>query len=277
MGVEFSSRVKARISDMGRTDQAIARFFLEHQQRASGMTSAELAREIRVSKSAITRFVQHMGYSSLREMRVHLASSSSLPVFFDDFEKGSTLGTARSVFEQSANSLIETMSVLDEEVLERAVGVLGHADVCGLFGMGGSQPILLSALHRFQRTSLRMIHHPDLHMQLEMAANLASGDCALIVSHSGRNRDVLRISQILMERKVPVILITSNPISPLAERADAVLCSIADETRRRPEAITSAVAQMVLIDTLFMLYASRVDKEPERFTRIREVIDATRL
>lgn len=263
---------------MGKTDQAIASYLLAHSQEACHLSSAELAQAIGVSKSAITRFVKVLGYENLREMRAQLASSSTLPViFFDDFEKDSTLGTAQSVFEHSANSLIETMSALKEEDLDAAVELLGRSDLCGLFGTGGSYAVLYSAFHRFQRTSLRMLLQPDLHMQLEVAANLTPKSCALIVSHSGRNKDVMRVVNILKERDVPILLITSNPMSPLAEKSDVVVCSVADETKLRPEAITSTVAQMVLVDTLFALYSTRIDKSHERFARIRSIIEQTRI
>ncbi len=278
MSVEFESRVKSRFADMGKTDQAIATYLLGHSQEACRLSSPELAQAIGVSKSAITRFVKLVGYDSLREMRVQMASSATLPaIFFDDFEKDSTLGTAQSVFEHSANSLIETMSALKEEDLDAAVELLGKANLCGLFGTGGSYPILYSAFHRFQRTSLRMLIQPDLHMQLEVAANLTANDCALMVSHSGRNKDDLRVIKILKKQEVPLLLITSNPISPIAELSDVVVCSVADETKFRPEAITSTAAQMVLVDTLFTLYAMRVDKSPERFANIRSIIKETRI
>lgn len=278
MSVEFESRVKSRFADMGKTDQAIATYLLDHSQEACRLSSPELAQAIGVSKSAITRFVKLVGYNSLREMRVQLASAATLPaIFFDDFEKDSTLGTAQSVFEHSANSLIETMSALKEEDLDAVVELLGKSNLCGLFGTGGSYPILYSAFHRFQRTSLRMLIQPDLHMQLEVAANLTANDCALMVSHSGRNRDDLRVINVLKKREVPLLLITSNPISPIAELSDVVVCSVADETKFRPEAITSTAAQMVLVDTLFTLYAMRVDKSPERFANIRSIIEETRI
>lgn len=278
MSVEFSSKVKARLADMGKTDQAIASYLLDNGEEASRLTIAELADQIGVSKSAITRFVKLMGYANLREMRVELASTTTLPViFYDDFEKGSTMGTAQSLFEHSANSLIETMSALDASTLEAAVDLLGRSKLCGLFGTGGSYTILYSAFHRFQRTSLRTMLHADFHMQLEMAANFTPEDCALIVSHSGANKDVMRIVRILKENHVPIILITSTPMSPIAQESDIIICSVADETRYRPEAITSTVAQMVLVDVLFTLYVMRIDKSPERFSRIRDIIHETRL
>ena len=187
------------MADMSKTDRLIATYLLDHSQEACHLSSAELAETIGVSKSAITRFVKFLGYENLREMRVQLASTRLPVIFFDDFERGSTLDTAQSVFEHSANSLIETMSALREENLDAAVQLLGRSKLCGLFGTGGSFPILYSAFHRFQRTSLRMILQADMHMQLEIAANLSPDDCALVVSHSGRNKDVMRVVKILKE------------------------------------------------------------------------------
>lgn len=278
MAGSFSSRVMGLRGSMSKTEGAIADYLLEHGKEACGQSILELADSVGVSKSAITRFTKALGYASLRDMRTQIATSLKEPSsFFADFEKESTLGTAQAVFEGNANSLVSTMSALDQKTLDAAVELLSRSDKCGLFGTGGSYPILFNAFHRFQRTSLTMMLQADYHMQLEIAANLSERDCALIVSHSGRNRDVIRVADILKENGVPIILITGNPLSPLAKASDLVFFSVAEETQFRPEAVTSTVSQLVLVDTLFTLYVTRVEDDPEHFARIRRIIETTRV
>ncbi|MCB7347753.1 SIS domain-containing protein, partial [Desulfovibrio desulfuricans] len=78
------------------------------------------------------------------------------------------------------------------------------------------------------RTSLNCQFSLDYHMQLMYAGRLSEKDCALIVSHTGRNKDVLRIVDILKEHGVPIISVTSNAASPLARKSDVFLFSISE-------------------------------------------------
>lgn len=136
--------------------------------------------------------------------------------------------------------------------------------------------MVLNAYHRFIRTSLECRFSFDYHMQLMNAGKLTKEDCALIVSHTGKNKDILRIVDILKANKVPIISITSNASSPLAKKSDIVLISISEETKFRPEAVSSTISQMMLIDTLFMLYAVKIDSDSSYFEQVRDVVNTTR-
>ena len=142
---------------------------------------------------------------------------------------------------------MKTLSHLDSKQIERAVDLLGKARLCAVFGLGGSYAIAYNAFHRFLRTSLKMLIQPDFHLQMMIAANMSKDDVALIVSHSGRNKDMMRIIKIIKEKKAPIILITSNAFSPLAK------------------------------ETLYTLYIMRIDKDPKRFAFMRSIISSTRL
>lgn len=275
---DFSTRVNLSRQHFTKTDEAIADFFLNNGFYACQLTIAELAQTIQVSKSAISRFVQVLGYKSLRELRFSFASNASSPIiYFKDFEKDSTQATLQAIFQSSSNSLMKTLSHLDSKQIERAVDLLGKARLCAVFGLGGSYAIAYNAFHRFLRTSLKMLIQPDFHLQMMIAANMSKDDVALIISHSGRNKDMMRIIKIIKEKKTPIILITSNAFSPLAKESDLVFCSISEETKFRPEAVSSMVSQMVIIDTLYTLYIMRIDKDPKRFAFMRSIISSTRL
>lgn len=188
----------------------------------------------------------------------------------------SLVSIAETAFNTGIHSLTSTKSVLNNQDLEDTVALLGKSKICGMFGLGGSYVVLLNAYHRFIRTSINCMLSSDFHMQLMNAANMTSDDCALIVSHSGKNTDILRIVKLLKQNNVPIIAITSNASSPLANQSDITLISISEETKYRPEAVSSLVSQMTLIDSLFMGYALKVDDNPEYFTRTRATINDTR-
>lgn len=279
MSIEFTGRVKVHYYGLSKTEKKIADYLLEHANEACHQSIQELAENIDVSMSAISRFTKKIGYSCYQEMRIQLTSTNPQGnSFFAPLdEQDSTINIAKATFQSGITSLSSTMAVLDQEALDQAVELLGKSQTCGMFGLGSSAIIMYNAYQRFLRTSLKYEFPFDYHMQLMSAGRLGEQDCALIVSHTGRNKDILRIVDILKERHVPIIAITSNAMSPLAKKSDIFLFSISEETSFRPEAISSTVSQMMLIDTLFTLYAIKIDHDPEYFNQIRKIVNTTRV
>lgn len=280
MNIEFSSRVRGHYSGLSKSEKRIADYLMQNAQTARFLSIHELSQEINVSMSAVSRFTKKIGFNNYQEMRMQLTVSASKQQ--DDFfltldENDSMMNIAKTTFQSGAGSLSSTLSVLDSKLLESCIALLGKSKTCGLFGLGASAVMVLNAYHRFIRTSLNCGYAIDYHMQLMNAGRLSKKDCALIVSHTGKNKDVLRIVEILKENHVPIISITSNASSPLAKKSDIVLVSVSEETKFRPEAVSSMISQIMLIDTLFTLYAIKIDHDVAYFKRIREIVNTTRI
>ena len=86
----------------------------------------------------------------------------------------------------------------------------------------------------------------------------------------------MRIVDILKKHNVPIITITSDITSPLAKQSDVVFSSISEEIKYRPEALSSTISQLMIVDTLFTLYSLKVDHEKNHFKEVRSIINSTR-
>lgn len=107
---------------------------------------------------------------------------------------------------------------------------------------------------------------------------MTSKDCAFVISHTGRNKDTMELINVLKKNDVPIIGITSYAGSPLAQASDIALISISEETFYRPEAISSVVSQLSIIDTLFLIYGIKMKTKAQKsIDKVREIIQETRL
>jgi DNA-binding MurR/RpiR family transcriptional regulator len=70
-------------------------------------------------------------------------------------------------------------------------------------------------------------------------------------SHSGRTRDTLDATRIAREAGARTIGITNYGRSPLQAWCEVTLFTAAKETRYRMEALSSRLAQMLVIDVLY--------------------------
>lgn len=280
MNNEFIGRVKGHYYGLSKTEKKIADYLLANAKQVQHLSIQDMSEKMQVSMSAISRFTKKIGYCSYQEMRFQLVDSARVQesnFFITIGDHDSAMNIAKATFQSGITSLTSTLAVLNDDTLEQAAAIMQKASICGLFGLGASSAMTLHAYHRFLRTSLNCSHSADYHLQLMAAGKLGEQDCALIISHSGRNKDILRIVDVLVERRVPIICITSNAVSPLAKKSNVYIYYISEETKFRPEAVSSIASQMMLIDTLFTMYSIRIDQDEEYFERIRTIVNTTRI
>lgn len=282
MAQSLTAHIHSYYNNLSKADQAICDYLMSEMDAVPTMTIQEIAEQTNISTATISRFAKKIGFDSFQELKLAAHGTSAASEKTDFFSELSDEDSAKDIlvknFNNSVSSLNATLTLLSEKDLEQAMSYLLKAKSCGFFGLGSSNAVALIAYHKFLRMPLSNVYHQDFHYQQMLAAKLTAKDCAFVISHTGKNKDALRILEILQEHGVPVIAITSFANSPLANQADVALISAAEEVAFRPEAVTSTVSQISLMDALFMIYAMKSkQKVKPSLQNIRDVIQATRL
>ncbi|WP_459935475.1 MurR/RpiR family transcriptional regulator [Furfurilactobacillus curtus] len=251
--------MRANYQHLTGADKKIADYILANPTTASEKTIQELAASVKVSTATVSRFVKRIGWHSFREFslgfgRVERQTDS----FFSEIEENDQPNVVvDKVFQGAENALDATRSLLKEADLNAAIELITEAKSLSFFGFGGSSIVALDGYHKFLRTTVHAQFHPDVDIQLMQAVNLGSQDVAILISHSGRNHDTLMVADQLKHNQVPMIAITSYPASPLAKRCDIVFQSVAEEVNYRSESMSSLIAQLTIVDSLFTLVGAK--------------------
>ncbi len=136
---------------------------------------------------------------------------------------------AGQVLEFEAAALRDAQDRLknDEEFARswtRAVEILGECGgrvvVTGLGKSGAVGRKIASTLASTGTPALFLHAAEALHGDLGM---VASGDCLLALSYSGRTEEILRVASSVRGQNVPVVALTHSRLSPLGAGADAVI------------------------------------------------------
>ncbi|KRL20602.1 MurR/RpiR family transcriptional regulator [Lentilactobacillus kisonensis] len=273
--------LKQSFEDLSRTNKKIARYVIDNPQAASEANIEDLAAVTETSTASVSRLVKTLGYANFREFTLSLAYTQlrpqNLPIFKDIDANDSLSTIADKIFTSTQRAIRDTREGIDENDFARAVLRIIHCRRLGLFGLGGSSVIALDGYHKFLRTSIDCFYYPDFDVQLMQAVKLGEDDCGIVVSHSGKNRQTLKIAETLKQRKVPVIGITGYPDSPLASHSDITFVSLSDESNYRSEGMYSLIAQMTIIDTLFMMATVRMGPATEdTIQNVQNIIESTR-
>lgn len=235
-------------------EAAIASYILENPRNIIHMSISQLSDELGVADSTIFRFCQKNGFRGFQSFKIALAADVISPL--EDIherikEADSVSVVTEKVIRSNMKSLEDTLAMLNEQEMEKAVLLAVQARTIGFFGNGGSGIVALDGYHKFLRAGLSAFSNLDAHLQIMAAAQLTPEDLAILVSHTGSTKDTLDVIRVLKERQVPIIAITNHAKSPLSKEADIKLFTVSEETDFRSEALASRIAQLSLMDALY--------------------------
>ncbi|WP_189232964.1 MurR/RpiR family transcriptional regulator [Streptomyces flaveolus] len=258
--------IRAALPSLAPSERRVAEAVLADPAQASELSISALGKRADTSVATVMRFCRAIGIANYPQLRLALAAAAARedarggdrPAPGTDISATDTLDEiVRKIVYNEMHALEDTGAGLDVEVLGRAVDAVAGARRIDIFGVGASAFVgqdLHQKLHRIGHTAFVWT---DRHAALTATALLGPGDVALAISHSGETEDTVEPLQVAAERGATTIALTNAPRSALAVSADLVLATCARETPFRSGATASRIAQLALIDCLFVGVAQR--------------------
>lgn len=252
------TRIRSQIPTLVASEARVANWILQQPEIVMGLSMAQVAQACGVSDTTVLRFCRTVGFRGYLDLKLSIARDLTSPtqVIHDDIVEGDDpITMARKVFMSNIQALYDTMEVLNGEALNQAVMLLDGARQVLIIGVGTSGPIVQSMYHMFFRLGLNCRAQTDSYLQLMEVALLGPGDVVVAISQSGSSTDPILTLQEARRNGASTICITGNAQSPITHHADVTLLSVARETRA--ETIASRIAQLTIIDALYVIVSWR--------------------
>lgn len=128
----------------------------------------------------------------------------------------------RKIFSNTIASLDSAHKLLDPRVIDRAVDLLIQARQIHFFGLGASASVALDAQHKFFRFNLAVSAQADVLMQRMIASVAHTGDLFVVISYTGRTRELVEVAHLARENGASVLGLTAAG-SPLARASTLCL------------------------------------------------------
>lgn len=240
----------------------MAEYILEHPREVIRLSIKELAERSNASPAAIIRMCKNMGLEGFPELKIRIAADLQSPSGgeeeYKEIRPTDDIPTLmESVTANHIYSLRETLKVLDPLAVEQAVQAVFRARRIDFFGVGASQLIAQDAQQKFLRINKPATAHADAHLQITSAVTLTDQDVAVGISNSGETRQVLSAIRRAREAGAVTIGITKFGQNSLAGLVDIHLSTISSEADMRSAATSSRIAQLAVIDMIFMGVAAQ--------------------
>ena len=264
-------RIRASIPALPPAEQRVAKVLLSDARLFASQPVSALAARSNVSKPTVVRFCRSIGYDGLVDLKLKLAGSVNEGVPFvhrsvDDDDKAGDI--VIKVIDNAVAAMLRYRNAAASQSVERAIAALAQACQQGrrieFYGVGNSGIVAQDAQHKFFRLGVTAAAVSDGHVQVMSATMLKPGDCAVIISNSGRSRDLLDVDQIARRKGATVIAITASG-SPLARQAQGpqhiLLAADHPEDADRYSPMVSRLLHLLIIDILTTGVALRLGSE----------------
>jgi RpiR family carbohydrate utilization transcriptional regulator len=257
-------RIKASLPSLAPAEQRVGKLVLQDPRAFANLPVTELADRAHVSKPTVVRFCRSVGYDGLSDFKLKLAGSVSEGVPFihrsvDADDK--TSDVAVKVIDNTVAAFLKYRNDASSFALDQAVQALAETHATGrrieFYGVGNSGIVAQDAQHKFFRLGMNTIAYSDGHMQVMSASMLGKGDCVVVISNSGRTRDLMDACDIARKRGATTIVITASG-SPLAAAGQIHLTADHPESYDRYSPMVSRLLHLLIIDILATTVALRI-------------------
>ena len=264
-------RIRASIPALPPAEQRVAKLVLSDPRSFASMPVGELAERAHVSKPTVVRFCRSVGYDGLADFKLKLAGTVNEGVPFvhrsvDEDDKPGDLIV--KVIDNAVSALLKYRNDAAGHAFERALAALtatgqSHGRV-EFYGVGNSGIVAQDAQHKFFRLGINSVALSDGHVQIMSATMLKAGDCAVIISNSGRSKDLIDVAEIALRKGATLIIVTASgsPLAQLAQTHNQILLA-ADhpEDFDRYSPMVSRMLHLMIIDILTTGVALRLGQE----------------
>jgi RpiR family transcriptional regulator, carbohydrate utilization regulator len=260
-------RIKASLPSLAPAEQRVGKLVLLDPRTFANLPVSELSDRAHVSKPTVVRFCRSMGYDGLSDFKLKLAGSVSEGVPFihrsvDTDDKVSDVMV--KVIDNTVAAFLKYRNDASSFAYEKAAQALADTyqqrKRIEFFGVGNSGIVAQDAQHKFFRLGVTSIAYSDGHMQVMSASTVGPGDCVVVVSNSGRTRDLMDACDIARKNGATTIVLTASG-SPLANAGHIHLAADHPEGYDRYSPMVSRLLHLLIIDVLATCVALRIGSD----------------
>lgn len=258
-----SLRIRSHYNSLSPIHRRLADYIASNREAVPSLDLRQLARNAKVSSATVTRFCRTIGFTSFHDFKIASAQEIvSVPLVFEDFHPSDDdESLVNKVFAAYIQSLIDTRAMVSVSDLMEIADRINRAGQVNVFGIGSSGSIAVAASHRLALLGIRCQAHTDPYEQTIAATLLTDNDLAIGISHSGTSKITVDAMRLARKRGAFTVAISNHANSPLARVSHLSVLTSLHEKKVHVASLTSRVAQLTIVDCLYIILAARNGKK----------------
>ena len=274
---DLMSKIQNNLSKFSKGQRLIAKYIIEHYDKAAFLTASKLGATVGVSESTVVRFATELGYDgyphlqkALQEMiRNKLTAVQRMEVTSDRMGDQDIL---RTVLSSDIDKIRMTLDEIDRRSFEGAVEAILGARHIYILGVRSSAALssFLGFYFNLLFDNARLIHTNSVSEIFEQILRVGDGDVVLGVSFPRYSKRTLKALEYSKKSGATVIALTDSRLSPLSQTADYTLLAKSDMA----SFVDSLVAPLSVINALIVAIGMRKQNEiSDTFNKLEAIWD----
>ena len=255
---DLITKIQSELPGFSKGQKQIARFILEHYDKAAFMTASRLGVTVGVSESTVVRFATELGYDgyphlqrALQEMiRNKLTSVQRIEVANDRLGDQDVLST---VLHSDIEKIRMTLEETDRKVFNESIDAILKAHHIYILGVRSSSTVagFLGFYFNFMFDNVTLVNTASMSEMFEQIVRVGPADVVIGISFPRYSSRTVKAMRFCHDSGATVIALTDTLQSPIAADADHVLVAKSDMV----SVVDSLVAPMSVVNALIVSLA----------------------
>lgn len=254
-------------------EKKVSEYIKINPQKIVTMSIREFSKEISTGETTIIRFCKKIGFKGYNEFKISLISTlskekQSINHKIDILGDESYNLAAENIYNNSFKVLNDTLSLIDNEVLDECIHLINEARHIEFIGIGYSNLTAQDAKYKFLRIGMNVAAHSDPHL-FKMAASISGVDDLVIgISQTGETIEVIESMRNAKSRGAKTIAITNNDNTEITKYADYTLVNGYNETILDTGSFAERISQLFIIE---LLYQGVLSKNKDKAMKLKDL------
>ncbi|SNV02710.1 Uncharacterized HTH-type transcriptional regulator ybbH [Megamonas hypermegale] len=268
-------------------EQNIIKYILDNPKEIVNMSIRELANKTFTSSAAIFRLCQKCGLKGYTEFKIKFISEVNRTSDFENDElekpirdlhrpingKDDVKSVVRRMAFLQIEAIEETKNEINYKQLERVADMMNAAGQIVFFGFDLNYYISQSTVYHLVRTGKPAVVYETVNNQVAKAVMFKKEDIAILISRTGENKNLIRISQVLKRKGAKIILLSASKDTSLDKLCDEFIYIANVIDYLSMGGVIFSVGCRYILDVLFGILFSKNYKSVEKFVGEFETVN----
>ena len=277
MSVDLLAMIEGKMSSFSKGQKLIARYIIEHYDKAAFMTASKLGQTVGVSESTVVRFASEVGFEgypqlqrNIQEMiRNKLTAVQRMEVTNEQIGNSDVL---EKVLNLDIEKIRRTLDETSKEDFAAAVEDITAAKNIYILGIRSSATLagFLSFYFNHLFENVRLVNTSSTSEMFEQMLRIGKGDIFIGISFPRYSKRTVKALKYASDMGATVVSITDSKMSPIAQGADHLLLARSDMA----SFVDSLVAPLSLINALIVAVGlKKKDEISKTFSKLERIWD----
>ncbi len=275
--MDILKKIEESMDSFSKGQRAIARYMLDHYEKAAYMTALRLGSEVNVSESTVVRFAIELGFDgypdlqrSLRELiRSRLTTLQRIEIANDRIGEGEIL---EKVVNYDIEKLKITLESVDKSAFDKAVDTVVSSKRIFIMGVRSSASLaqFMNYYFKMMFEDVKLVNTTSRSEIFEQLFRIGPDDVMIGITFPRYSKRVINAMEFAKSRGAKTIALTDSNDSPVTETADCVLVARSDMV----SFVDSLVAPMSIINAMTVAIGKKKEKElTDTFNQLEDIWD----